>query len=755
MPRSVRSLKALTAALLLLLAAALLPCPAGAEGSDSALCLRRHTGRGWADERHGIPTDAVTVFTYEGRPRSVHVGENYIAADYGVSGVLFDVATGRMVRRYTATDGWPQKRPDAFGPKPSPPRPRSRLVDPGVVAWRRDTRKPGDDPKKPPLSVADEVKFGGRTFRAMHLALQDILRTKGWPDARKQLGRWGAYLHVSSQRSCIEAVTGGKARRYTTADGLAGNIVSHLAVCGDTLWAACVDVYDDREKAWGPGGLCRYDSQADRWVHVKTLAGRPVRWVTLLEAHGDELWVGFRQGKGLAGEKIVYGMGLYPGLYRPHATAIVLARRKDGKWTAWSRKPRPERPRTSYSPTPPKPAAEPPTEIPRTIAALSDKALLYSQTWGAGISGNFALPMDGHVSLLDLAAGTWRDFDTPHDLGARRLTAMHVERSEVILLGEANVYQWEAGRSRWRRLDSRPALASPWIQAVTPIGQEVWIGYASRGYGSVGVHGISRYNARTGQWTFLSAKHLGTRCSIQVVAAGPDDQAWILFGYRMSMYMAAGTPMLDNPRPSDVPSKPGVGRFADGKWTFPVKLPGVPTSIERSRRGPKGIETWRQPVLIEDLAAAGGAVFVANRLGVYRGPGQWRRIYDGEAVRIWPAADGRELSILRYDPKRSGTEESKHDLGRYAPKTGKLTFRPIKPGELDIHRLRTGEFFRHDSFPSGAVRLPARKPGDWYVMSLNTDGRVGLVETHRAFWIATPGQLIRIDRAPLPDWVGR
>jgi hypothetical protein len=148
-------------------------------------------------------------------------------------------------------------------------------------------------------------------------------------------------------------------------------------------------------------------------------------------------------------------------------------------------------------------------------------------------------------------------------------------------------------------------------------------------------------------------------------------------------------------------------------------------------------------------------VFVANQLGLYRGPGQWRKIHEGEVVRIWPSHDGRELLLLRYDAKRSGTEESKHDLGRYDPKTGKLAFRAVKPDEFDLRRLRAGEFFRYDSFPSGAVRLPARKAGNWYVTPLETDGRVRLIETRPAFWIATPGQLIRLDRSQLPDWVGR
>jgi len=342
MTHSVKSHKTLAAGLICLLIAALPPAGAAAEDPNSALWIRRHTGSNWAEGKFSIPADAVSVFTYEGRPRSVHVTDKYIAADYGVSGVLFDVGSGKMVRRYTVAHGWPDRRPEAFGPKPSRPQHGTRLVDPGVVAWRYP-HAPGDDRKKPPLSVADEAKLGGRTFRAMQPTLHDIQRNYNTDGTamRKKLGRWKAYLDASSRLSCIEAVGKDWARPYTTTDGLAGNIVSRLVVSGGTLWAACVDIYDDEKKAWGPGGLCRYDARNDWWIHVKTVNGKPVRWVTLLEAHGDELWVGFREGQGIVGEKIVHGMGLSPGLYRPKVTAIVLARLKNSKWTVWSRGPRP------------------------------------------------------------------------------------------------------------------------------------------------------------------------------------------------------------------------------------------------------------------------------------------------------------------------------------------------------------------------------------------------------------------------------
>ncbi len=96
---------------------------AAAEEPDSGLWIQqRHTASQWAEEKFSIPRQAVSVFTYEGRPRTVRVTEKYIAADYGVSGVLFDVGTGKMVRRYTMVDGWPSRRP----PENNDPEPARR-----------------------------------------------------------------------------------------------------------------------------------------------------------------------------------------------------------------------------------------------------------------------------------------------------------------------------------------------------------------------------------------------------------------------------------------------------------------------------------------------------------------------------------------------------------------------------------------------------------------------------------------------------
>lgn len=738
------------------LAAGAVHGPAAAAPGDAApgaLTIRRHMGREWAEEKHPIPRAAASVFTYEGAPRHVRVSGGKIAADYGVSGVVFDAATGEMIRRYTAVDGWPERRPDVFGPTPPRPR-RAAVVDPGVIAWRPPgaDRTPGRRPQKPPLYVASQAQFAGRTFRALQPALHEILSGSEWEDRRKKWGRWNALLEASAKRSCVYSIgSDGTARRYTTVDGLAGNIVSRLVVADGALWAACVDIYDEERQAWGPGGLCRYDPHTGHWVQVGSVNGRAVRWITLLEAHGEALWVGFRQGEGLTGGKIVYGMGLYPGLYRPKATLIVLARRTGGKWTSWFRQPRKDR--SHQDPRTGKTLPTPPTEAPRELALLGERALLYSTVRSRRISGNFHLPMDGQISSLYLPGGTWRQWDADDDLAVRRLTGMHVEDGQAILLGETAALQWVADHASWRRLRTHCTLANPAIQAVTRIGDEVWVGYTSEGYSRRGTQGISRYHTRTGRWTFLSSDDLGTSSPVRSIVADAEGGAWVLFGQPMWREAAAAEPILPFPR---LPARTGLGCFAEGRWQFPAELGGVPSSVDRSRRGPNGVERWKQHVPIEGVAAAGGKVFVANLLGVYAGPGKWRRIYDQEPVSIRASDNGRTLAIVRYDSKRSGTEETKYDIGRYDPKTGKLTFRPVKRGELDLYyRWRAARFLREDKFPSGAAPLPARKPGTWYLHPLHTQGSLRVVEMKDAFWIATPGQLIRLDRAKLPAWIGR
>ena len=103
--------------------------------------------------------------------------------------------------------------------------------------------------------------------------------------------------------------------------------------------------------------------------------------------------------------------------------------------------------------------------------------------------------------------------------------------------------------------------------------------------------------------------------------------------------------------------------------------------------------------------------------------------------------------------KREGVEWSKYDIGRYVPKTGALTWRATKHGELgDVPYAWGTRLLRRTGSPGGCARVKAKKEGDWHVWPVPS-GRQRVVATRRAIWIALPGQLVRIDRSGLPDWV--
>ena len=287
-----------------------------------------------------IPREAVRAFLYQGRPFSVGVTEKNIAVNYRLSGVLFDRASGEAVQRFTAIDGWPKNRDPEFA-APNYQNGEPRLFGPGIIDVYRG---PFFD-KGQSFETVAEVQFQGRAwravqrnqFRAIVNDLEKAEESKGVQDAIRI--SWTTVLEQYSKGCHIEVGDDRQSpvKRYTADDGLASNIVTHLAVCQGTLWAACADIYDPAKKEWGPGGLCRYDPKSDRWQRIDTVDGRPVRWITLLQAIDDELWVGFREGDGLVSDDIERGPRVDIPRYVPHVKGIVLARLSGDKWTSYSR----------------------------------------------------------------------------------------------------------------------------------------------------------------------------------------------------------------------------------------------------------------------------------------------------------------------------------------------------------------------------------------------------------------------------------
>jgi hypothetical protein len=684
----------------------------------------------WDTPTVSVPSEAVRVYVHEGEAEGVWIHPETIAVQYLRSGVLFDRKTGQVLRRYTVADGWPAQKPKEFPPLPSGPQRNDHLVGPGVLESYRGITLPTRPGNKPvPVeshAVAASVEFNGRLWQAMQPIgfFNSLLKRAGddWANQNKKFGSWTSILQLANSESFLESRSkngSGKAVRYTTKEGLASNLITHLAVAEGKLWAACVDIYDPDKKAWGPGGLCCYDPKTSAWMRVKTVAGKPVRWVTLLQTIGDDLWIGFREGDGVAGDSVRYGMGLYPDQYRPMTTSITLALFSKGNWTAFSRPPLksvPSRRPVSGN------AEAAPGETPRTLAILKNKlVVLFSQYQFSG-TGDWNTDLAGLVSLLDMKAGKWQAYDVQKDFAAYKLQKMVAEDGEVIVLTDKGVRRWYEDKQKWIGLDPNSPLKNPSISAVTCVGNELWVGYTNQAFGVLGRQGISRFNEEKKKWIYTSPEEIGTACPVRSFVPLENGYILVLFRERHLITAAVESPFYPEPRGSS-----GLGRFKDGKWEFPITLDGLPANETRTREGPNGPEEWQEPLLIRDMAAVGGKVYVLNGDGVYEGPGKWRLVVKTNADVFWSgqlaaSEDGKVLEIQ----KGFGDERTIYD-----PVTGKTT--EVKSQNQGLRQDWT-EITNMGS--------------QWALGSLGSDNH-RVVETPWAVWLISQGELIRLDRAML------
>ena len=738
---------------------------AAATLAGGGLELRQWTANGVTSAGQPIPPEAVRVFVHEGQPASVHVTGQYIAVDYGRSGVLFDRADGQIVRRLTVADCWPRVRPEVFG-QTSRQRHELRTVGPGVLnPWYRPPAArplmlpgpgmPGrssrhgrrEEKEKPlPPTPVVETQFDGATWRAVQPArfLQTVKGHKA-PDRRVA---WSDILARLSEACYVEADPGDgqPPKRFTTADGLAGNIVTHLVAHGDALWAACVDIYDPKAEKWGPGGLCRYDKKTGRWQRIEQIAGRPVRWVTLLQAVGDELWVGFREGKGVVGDKVAFGMGLYPGIYRPKASAIVLARLSGGEWTSFARAPRPENDRRNRSTADPK-TITPPTEYPVELARVDDKVLLFSRANAHQSSGNWDIKLAGHVSLLDIASSKWRLFDPEKDLDADQLMDMEATRGEVLVSSNRGVHRFDPETATWRFLDPNCPLRNPVFHTAAIVGDELWLGYARQSFGTWGTQGISRFDEKTGQWHYMSPAELGTASPVRRIVSLDNGEVWVLFGDRP--YMGAAMRWDFYPR-EHIPRSTGLGRFAGGTWEFPVEGPSVTNDNQ-----------WGFFGQSDDLAAVGNRLIYATRSGVYAGPKSWKRLAEGWVIKIAPSPDGKSVEIIRRDPDSLRKDQPINhprelQWARVGPADDHAQFQDMeaKRGEEINTRGLIGGDSLIASYPGAGqhwVHVPLAETDDWVVGDFLDSHCHGVLESPAAVWIFSQGEILRLDRNTLTD----
>jgi len=740
-----------------------------AEGpAKGGLELRKMTPAGPEPAGWRIPHEAVRAFVYEGMPLGVRVTDKHIAADYEHSGVLFDRQSGKFARRFTVADGWPTQRPEPFRRQAEPGQSHgSRLIGPGVLNPFL-YRAPDNRQDQIALQPAVELPFGGRTWRAMQPAnLVALLERQALQaEPRRRSMTWSGILQRVNELSYLETTVadGTTAKRFTTADGLASNIITHLAASGDTLWAACVDIYDPQSKQWGPGGLCRYQPTTGRWEHVQQIDGRPVRWVTLLQAVNGDLWVGFREGKDVAGDEIAFGMGIYPGVYRPQATGLVLTRLSGGKWSTFSRKPRPDPDRSG--PESPVPANQfpPPTEYPEQLApAGSDSVMLFARARNPyELSGNWELPTTGLVSLLNPKTGRWRLFDTVVDLGADKLVELVAQSGEVLVRSSRGVHRFRPQSASetppttadtWEFLDPHCDLLNPSFHTAAVAGDELWLGYDRQSFSSMGTLGISRFSERTGRWSHMSPAELGTSSAVRRIVALSNGEVWVLFGERP--VMSAAGPMfspLDTRQSKAIPRRSGLGRFAGGKWQFPVEGPPLP-----DRNPPASFF-----VSSNDLAAVGDKLVYATGQAVYAGPKPWKRIVAGRVLGISPAEHGAAVEIICLASSPGPGEQQAYLRGLYRPGMGEVPMKDFRfDSSFEPAMYAEGHSLLREQYSPGrprvtSVRLPGRPAEQWAVAEVGEGllSAPGVLESPRAAWIFSYGEIIRLDRkalAPLPE----
>lgn len=729
--------------------------PIQAEESTAWLELRQLKDGKLPTAGMHIPTSVVQVFVYEGAPRSVRVTGKHIAVDYGKSGSLFDRSNSQLAKRFTVADGWPQIRPDAFAPATRSWR-DSELVGPGVLYRWRDRGE-----NEPAAEVVTEIAFNANTWRAMQPAkfLNSLGKSMSWKEKREKLGTWSTILEELNKSSYVEAVDNKTAKsiRYAMEQGLAGNIVTHLVIADGTLWAACVDIYDPGAESWGPGGLCRFNAGSNRWEKITSIDGHPVRWVTLLQTAGDELWVGFREGSGVEGDNIAYGMGLYPGCYRPKTTAVVIACLKNGEWQTFSRAPRDEGARSRYGEAPSKPM--PSTETPVLLGTSGQQVILYTQTQSIRLSGNWDVEKDGQISLLDLPSGEWTHFDLQKDLNADQLDHFVSESGEIIVTSNRGVHRWDPRNKTWKFLDSYCDLKNPAISAATPVANTLWVGYMNQAFGVIGDQGISCFDEKTATWSYMSPEKLGTHCPVKRIAATTDGEVWVLFGQRPWLGSAGEFgyyPRENRPMPD------GIARYASGKWEFPAKTEGILLAIEHERKGPTGPEHWTENVRIGGLVTVSNKVFVATTAGVYMGPNPWKKILAPTEDRngffdcgdhIEASDDGMTLVILRRDPK----DNQSALRARFMPPAGKILFEKIKLEDSAWRLPYRGYLLEHGEntrWGQDWASIPLSVcDGEWVVGPFGGTEYRSVVETPASIWFASSGELVRLDRQKLAGWL--
>lgn len=548
---------------------------------------------------------------------------------------------------------------------------------------------------------------------------------------------WSTILERINKDSYVEELREGREpRRYTSDDGLASNLVTRLAFAQGALWAACVDIFDFAKNQWGPGGLCRFDPKAGRWQRVESIDSRPVRWVTLLNAIDDELWVGFREGSGIIGENIFSSMTDRFGIYQPESKVTVLAHLAGGRWATYVREPRIEaaKDRTGRRLS---------SEYPTDLARIGGKVVVLFRTQRE--SNGYLDHLKARVSLFDPDLRTWRDDEPERDFSTGNLCSLIADHGEVLITSRRGVHRFDPKSNSWRLLDPRGDVKAEEFREVKLIDGDLWVAYAGRGR-----QGVSRCSARTGLWTYWGPNDFGTKRPARQIVPLPNGELWILFDEQnwLIFSISEAEPIYVERDP--IPFRSGLGRFVDGNWQFPLEPPPKPANRP---------DDDRLGTLI-GLYGLGNQLICETSDALYAGPAPWKRILHRDnclAIRVNPTKDGKGIIIQRTVRRTAPPFTMSWEYAVYGGTPGDLHFEPSyqEDGRTLNPKLAAIDSANpyYDRLWGGDVwvSIPMDAKGHWEVgpFAKRSSEHRRVLLSPQTLWIYAKGEIIAIDRKAL------
>jgi ligand-binding sensor domain-containing protein/tRNA A-37 threonylcarbamoyl transferase component Bud32 len=312
---------------------------------------------------------------------------------------------------------------------------------------------------------------------------------------------------------------------FTSADGLAGNTVHAIAVGPDgALWFSAYT----RGLFGTSGGVSRYDPAAGIWQTFTTadgLAGNVVQAIAV--GLDGALWFG-TYGDGVSRYDPTAGtwqtFTTADGLTDSSVRAIAVG--PDGDlWFS-----------TDSGISQYDPAADT-WQTFTTADGLAGNV----QAIAVGPDGDLWFSTDSGISQYDPAADTWQTFTTADGLAGSGVLAVAVGPDGALWFGTVGngVSRYDPAAGIWQTLTTADGLAGN-VQAIA-VGPDGDLWFGTGFFGQSG-NGVSRYDPSAGTWqTFASADGLADN-AVQAIAAGPDGDLWFGTGGGVSRYdPAAGT----------------------------------------------------------------------------------------------------------------------------------------------------------------------------------------------------------------------